>query len=186
MEYLVIGHVVRGYETDWKSVEHCIAARRGLQQFQGDSRTKTIYGFAGKLSGCLIVEVKSPQELDDYLLLNPWTQLIDWEVHSLTIADQLKATLDKVESQLVSGPTRTYPGGTTSAKAQLAQEKEKQPLEETKQMVERFMQELREKSAQISKDYPNLAEEKARQRVEETKQMVERFIQELSAQPLSA
>ncbi len=99
MEYLVVGNAVRGHK--WQ-IENCINMRRGLQEFQEDSRTKSIYGFAGEPSGCVICEVKNPQDLDEYLALNPLTQLFDWRVHSLTTADEALATLEKVENQLRS------------------------------------------------------------------------------------
>ncbi len=45
MEYLVVGHAVRGHK--WQ-IENCINMRRGLQEFKEDSRTKNLYGFAGE------------------------------------------------------------------------------------------------------------------------------------------
>lgn len=97
MEFLVIGRSTQFSEPD---AEYLAMIRQGIQQFQDDTRTKAFYGFAGEWGGCLICDVGSATELDQYLTLNPLGMMTEWEIHPLTAAADILKTMEMFEKHV--------------------------------------------------------------------------------------
>lgn len=97
MVFLVVGRVP---QTGNYEPEQIAWVRQGIKQFQQDSHTKAFYGFAGESAACLICDVKTTGELDQYLSLNPLSMMAEWEVHPLVEPKESLRTLDMLEKAI--------------------------------------------------------------------------------------
>lgn len=95
MEFLCLGTTILP-----ASVDQLDFFKDGVNQFKNDERTKAFYGFSAEQGGCIICDVNSHQELDQFINLNPITQFTDWAVFALESPDQVLNTIDKLEQQM--------------------------------------------------------------------------------------
>jgi len=96
MEFLVISNPT----TTDIGLEELSNVRDGINQFKNDTRTKTLYGFAGREGGVMICEVETAGELDEFLSLNPISRIRDYDIVPLATVEERNALLDKVERHL--------------------------------------------------------------------------------------
>jgi hypothetical protein len=68
----------------------------GLKEFKQDSRTEELYGFAGEWGGVLLCNVDSGLELDEYISLNPMSQVVKWEAHNVSTLDDQISIMEKL------------------------------------------------------------------------------------------
>jgi hypothetical protein len=89
MKVMLFGTVVE--KADIPARQQLSLIYDGLKEFKQDSRTEELYGFAGEWGGVLLCNVESALELDEYVSLNPMSQVVKWEAHNVsTLDDQLQ------------------------------------------------------------------------------------------------
>jgi len=96
MEFLVISNS----NTNDMGLEELNNVRDGINQFKNDTRTKALYGFAGREGGVMICEVETAGELDEFLNLNPISAMREYEIVPLATIEERNNLLDKVERHL--------------------------------------------------------------------------------------
>ena len=94
MEFLVWGRRNSNEPIDQEEIQ---ATKEGIKQFDSDSRTKVMYGFAGEDGGFAICEVGSANELNQYLTLNPMAAYSEWEVHPIVAAADMLSIFEMYE-----------------------------------------------------------------------------------------
>lgn len=98
MQFLVIGRMTQ--TASEQNPEQISWVKQGIKQFEDDTHTKAVYGFAGEWATCIICEFDSAADLSQYLSLNPLGMLADWDVHPLATPSETIQTLDMVEKHV--------------------------------------------------------------------------------------
>jgi muconolactone delta-isomerase len=94
MEFLCLGQTAASGDA-----EDLETINQGIRKFQEDPRTKVFYGYAGEWAGVAICEVKSHEELNEYLFLNPLSALTQWQVFPLMHPDAIVKQNEMIAKQ---------------------------------------------------------------------------------------